>query len=172
MQHCRQTPRGTAWLCVVVVAASRACLAWGSWSGRHGSKPSFACGSHAQAVRPRSRAGKDGCLPRPRTGPAHRSAAAGLGTGRVGSTCAEEDSSWLQVFSKAADFNSIFCCLGPKPSPRSSRDSHPAGVAPRRPGQCFLSLCSVRPTASPVTSYCLEHVKRVVSSADYDDSKC
>lgn len=67
VQHCSRPPRGTTgsvWLCVAVVAASRACLAWGTWSRWHGSKPSFPRGSRAQAVCPRSGAGKDGRLPR------------------------------------------------------------------------------------------------------------
>lgn len=87
-------------------------------------------------------------FPGPAAGPSHCSAGAGLGTGRIGSTCTKEDSDWLQVFSKAADFNSIFCCLGQKSSPCSSWGSHPAGVAPRQLGLCFLSLCSSHLTFS------------------------
>lgn len=59
--------------------------------------------------------------------PAHHTALLGKGWG---STCTKEDSSWLQAFSKLADFYSIFCCLGQKPSPCSSWSSHPAGMAP------------------------------------------
>lgn len=128
---------GAAWAGLTSPPAALAVLAVSSpcclrelehWDGN---KPSFAHPAMPRQ-RPHSCASEDGSTPE-------------LGQGWGRSTCTREGSSWLQAFSKPADINSIFCCLGQKSSPCSCLGSFPAGLAPCQLGTAFLP-------SSPITS--------------------